>query len=569
VSRQTDTITVDRHREQKPRATRVLLAYRHGIKQVPLKNDSELLIGRSLPADVVIDDPSLSRQHARLRCDSTGRVELSDAGSKNGLFLGDRRVERCSPSSGDVVKLGDVSLVLLAGEPSVEPLDHESFLEALQRRIVRARFAKEQVSLVLVEGQHALAEWLSSLQDAGAVALAAYLPCIAEVVLVGAIDPESWFLKLRQTIPHLKRAGMARFGLHGFDADELLSAACAALAAAEDGKLLDPCAGSGTSSRSGAPAFRPVVASDAMQKLYATAKRMARVSLPVLITGETGTGKEVLARVIHEHSARAGRAYVSVNCGALPPSLLESQLFGHERGAFTGADKRQDGLFLTADGGTLFLDEVGELTSQAQVALLRALAEGEILPVGAKKARSIDTRIIAATNRPLEQLVEQGEFRADLFYRLAVVPIEIPPLRERGEDIGALCESFLRHAHREHGTVPLSCAPEALQKLRAYPFPGNVRELRNVIVRAAVLARGDVLQVDDLPVLGTSSTGHSAASGDASFRERIQRYEAELIAEALRECRFNQSEAARRLNMPLRSMVRKIKSYGLAARGRY
>ena len=238
--------------------------------------------------------------------------------------------------------------------------------------------------------------------------------------------------------------------------------------------------------------------SRAMQKVFELIGKIHSARTSVLITGESGTGKELVARALHTEGSRAKAAFVPVNCGAIPEELMESELFGHKRGAFTGAIADNVGLFQQADGGTLFLDEIGELSPNLQVKLLRVLQERKVKPVGAADEVEVDVRVIAATNRDLEAEVERGAFRADLYYRLHVIEVHIPPLRHRREDIPLLAEHFLRRFAAEHGRV-LSMAPEAARKLESYDFPGNVRELENIIERAVALSSGPVIGTSDLP----------------------------------------------------------------------
>jgi DNA-binding NtrC family response regulator len=235
-----------------------------------------------------------------------------------------------------------------------------------------------------------------------------------------------------------------------------------------------------------------VFRTERMVRVLETARRAARTDSTVLLTGETGVGKEVVADLIHRRSLRAGRPFVKVNTAAIPASLLESELFGHERGAFTGAERRREGRFELADGGTLFLDEVGEMALEAQVKLLRVLAEGQFTRLGGTKPVDVNVRVVAATNQDLERAVEAGRFREDLYYRLNVLRIEIPPLRLRREEIPSLVEHFLAEARRRIGRGPARLSPQAMDVLYRHPWPGNVRELRNVIERAAVMCEGEV-----------------------------------------------------------------------------
>src|SRR5690606_30809955 len=227
----------------------------------------------------------------------------------------------------------------------------------------------------------------------------------------------------------------------------------------------------------------------------------AKSSIPVLITGESGVGKEVIARALHGASDRAGKPFIAVNCGALPANLIESILFGHEKGAFTGAHEKHAGKFVEANGGTLFLDEIGELPLDMQVKLLRALQEGEVDPVGGKRPVKVDVRIVSATNRDPAQQVKEGAFREDLFYRLNVFPIEAPALRERREDIPALVEHFIARFNVEEGKRVAGCSPETLALLQGHDWPGNVRQLENAVYRALVLADSPLLQPHDFPAI--------------------------------------------------------------------
>jgi two-component system response regulator AtoC len=303
-----------------------------------------------------------------------------------------------------------------------------------------------------------------------------------------------------------------------------------------------------------------------MIELLELLERAAEYKATVLLTGESGTGKEVLARAIHAQSGRRAQAFVAVNCGAIPEALLESELFGHTRGAFTGADRARRGLFVEADGGTMFLDEIGELPPPLQVKLLRVLQEEEVRPVGESKPRQVDVRVIAATSRHLEREVAAGRFREDLFYRLDVFRVRVPPLRERREDIPLLVDHFLAHFREALGRPVRSIADDALDRLLAHAWPGNVRELENVIERAVILADGDRITLRELPeaVASPRSTAPSSqASGDFSMRRARRRFESDLIQRALDATGGNRTRAARLLEISYRALLYKIKEYGL------
>jgi len=312
---------------------------------------------------------------------------------------------------------------------------------------------------------------------------------------------------------------------------------------------------------------RPIVASSpAMIELLELMERAAAFKSTILITGESGTGKEVLARAIHAQSPRRGEAFVGVNCGAIPETLLESELFGHVRGAFTGADRARRGLVAEADDGTLFLDEIGELPTALQVKLLRVLQEEEIRPVGESKPRPVDVRVLAATARDLEAEVAAGRFREDLFYRLNVVRLEVPPLRERPRDIPLLVDHFLAHFRETLSRPVHGIADDALDRLVAYRWPGNVRELENVIERAVILAQGDRLTLRDLPesvVDPEEPPGGAGDRHDLCLRRARKALEADLIRRALRASNGNRTHAARRLEISHRALLYKIKEYGI------
>jgi DNA-binding NtrC family response regulator len=312
----------------------------------------------------------------------------------------------------------------------------------------------------------------------------------------------------------------------------------------------------------------------AMRQVARTVRKVAPFDTTVLVLGESGVGKELVSRALHELSPRAERAFVAVDCGAIPEGLLESELFGHAKGAFTDASADKPGLLEVANGGTLLLDEIGELPIGVQVKLLRALQEREVRRVGDTKPRKIDVRVIAATSRPLEQMVEAGEFRQDLFYRLAVMPLAIPPLRSRREDIAPLAEHFLRLINLKLGTKIAGLDAEALRILQRYDWPGNVRELENTLEHAAVLAERSVIHPDDLPERlrrraaeqpqdDPSGFDLHFGADELSVKQAQLRIERELILRALEQTQGNRTHAAKLLELSHRALLYKIKDYGL------
>jgi len=320
--------------------------------------------------------------------------------------------------------------------------------------------------------------------------------------------------------------------------------------------------------------------SDVMQEVFRLVEQVAPARSTVLITGESGTGKELIAKAIHESSPRATRPFVTVNSSNIPSELLESELFGHTRGAFTGAVAAKKGLFEVADGGSIFLDEIGDIPPETQVRLLRVIQEREFTPLGDTTPRRVDVRIIAATNIDLKDAVRQGTFREDLYYRLSVVPIELPPLRDRREDILPLAQHFIRKYNEENGRIVAEqVAPDVLALLESYSWPGNVRELENAIERAVVIAPGDEITKECLrPEISDPqsivTTSHDGASNAAvhdiargvNFYEEVRRFEVDLIRRALEQTGGHQSRAARLLGMNATTLNSKIKTYNINLR---
>jgi len=299
-----------------------------------------------------------------------------------------------------------------------------------------------------------------------------------------------------------------------------------------------------------------------MRRLKETLALVAPAEATVLITGESGTGKEVVAQIIHQNSRRAQGPLIKINCAALPENLLESELFGHEKGAFTGASARREGRFRAADGGSIFLDEVGELSPGTQAKLLRVLQEGEYSPVGSDKTFRADVRVMAATNRDLAQAVSEGEFREDLYYRLNVVNLEMPPLRQRGEDVILLAEDFLREFNKKNRRDLKGFSPEARRLLLAHSWPGNVRELINAVERAVILAQGHLVEPADLPL---ALHGQGRDQEDYCLRAGLTVREAEklLIERTLEATGGNRTRAADMLGVTRKTLQNKIKEYGL------
>ncbi len=302
-----------------------------------------------------------------------------------------------------------------------------------------------------------------------------------------------------------------------------------------------------------------------MEKILNVCQRVAVTDSTVLIAGESGTGKELIARFIHTHSKRANNPFIAVNCGAIPPDLLESEMFGHERGAFTGAVGARMGLFQLASGGSIFLDEIGEMTPALQVKLLRVLQEREIRPVGADRTIKVDVRVIAASNRDLGTEVEKGRFREDLFYRLQVIPITVPPLRERRSDIPLLVQHFLERHNQQRPGAPVRIWEEAMVHLWEYDWPGNVRELENLIERLVILSDDGAIRVENLPpnirsfISDKKIPRPTLTDEGIDLNQAVEEFEYRLIDEALRRTKGNKQAAARLLGLKRTTLVAKLR----------
>jgi DNA-binding NtrC family response regulator len=305
--------------------------------------------------------------------------------------------------------------------------------------------------------------------------------------------------------------------------------------------------------------------SSAMRRVYALVEKVARTDLAVLITGESGTGKELIAKAIHQNSVRRDGPFVVINCGAIPEGLIESELFGHRKGSFTGAYTDARGKLEAADKGTVLLDEIGDLTLALQVKLLRVLEDGEFTRVGETTARHVDVRFLAATNRDLSKMVADGRFREDLFFRLKVVPVHLPPLRERREDIPLLTDYFLKELAQRYQRPGLHFEKDVFRYFQTYSWPGNVRELKHTVERLAVIAEGDTVSISDLPENLIATTGHAAnvliqLPDDGIDLEEVER---EILRQALDKHDWNQTRAAQYLNITRSALIYRMQKYGL------
>lgn len=579
------TAMADEFRRAQLVAGKLLLLVYHqdGTEVFPLGDEGDWIIGRQEPADILIRDRSLSRQHAKLTTSAAGIV-LEDLDSTNGTRVNGKAIERRELVLGDRVTLGAVTLALhssAAGEALSALEGHERFVGRLEEEVKRARQFRRGFAVLMVRGcggekqhvSHFASDVRLALRPVDQLSL--YAADRLEVLLPEADEAEA--TRLAEAVV---RAGgrrslccaLALYPSDGTTGAALLEACSRAVQRGEAGvervREADGAAVTGTGATEGA-ALGP-----AMRALLSEADRVASAEVPILILGETGSGKEVLARRIHAASRRAKKPLLPVNCGAIPEQLIESTLFGHERGAFTGATESRAGVFETAHGGTVLLDEVGELPTAAQAALLRALDTHRITRVGASKDRAVDVRVLAATHRDLEQMVSEGLFRQDLLYRLNTIVLALPPLRKRPEELEALASAFIDEAARRNRCERPALGAEALAALRRWSWPGNVRELRNVLERAVVIAQEGEITIDELPPAlrarrvapATTDSGVDVGETD-SFKELVQRYETRLIVDALRACGWNQSAAALRLQMPRRTLIHKMGVYGIRKLG--
>jgi two-component system response regulator AtoC len=555
------------------RRTYLLVHLPEGPHCVEIVEGGSVTVGRGSTADLVIDDAGVSRMHVRFARGS-GLVRVNDLGSRNGTFVRGQRLS--APyllAQGDVVSFGRFTASLVFEPPPgagrLGVASYEQLLARATEEIERARSGPHKLCLALLgpdfpsEGQAELAAKLRS--KLRPVDVIASLGEEALLVLLPGADASEGRSLLDRALLML---GEFRIGIAGFpeaaaSAEALMSQAHAAYREAHDDQRV---VFARREHDRDAADHEVVVQNPRMREVYALVARVARTPATALVFGETGTGKELIARALHAQSPRHAGPFCAINCATIPATLIESTLFGHEKGAFTGAQQQKKGLFEQAHGGTVFLDEVGELPPPAQAALLRVLEERMITRVGAVKEISVDVRVVAATHRDLEQMVADGSFRADLYHRLNTLSLSLPPLRERRDEIAPLARVFLRELCREWGRSDAELAPETVAALEAHSWPGNVRELRNVIERALILSSSDRLGPELLPEsLASRVTSPPARdSGDVATLAGVSpEGEQERILEALRKTGGNQTRAAELLGMPRRTFVYKLRRYGI------
>jgi DNA-binding NtrC family response regulator len=541
-----------------PAGLRLYVTGAHAFTSHPLPASGALTLGRGADCDIAIDDVSVSRHHAVLHIGPV--IEIEDRGSHNGTRVGERKLgsgERRAVLPGEVVHLGNATIVVYdPTPPRARHLWPHGYFELLvahecaRAAATRRPFAVLRVQASELAGDELVVEALSrALRDVDV--LGSYGPDDHEALLV-EVEPAqarelaagvAEALRAHGAAP---RVGLACFPLDGSDPASLMARATAALR--------------GDAAVDRAP--RP--SGSAMEHLRAVMQRVAGTTIGVLILGETGVGKEVMARALHASSQRADRPFVPIHCAALSPALFESELFGHEKGAFTSALAAKPGLLETADGGTVFFDEIGELPEAIQVKLLRVLEDCVVMRVGGTKPIQLDVRFVAATHRDLEAEIERSAFRADLYFRLSGVTLVVPPLRHRTAEIEPLARGFCEDAAARLGRPAPALSPEALAALEAYTWPGNIRELRNMIERATVLCDGEVIEPDDLPLDKMAATLPPPDERRPSPAPRIDdEAEKARIVATLAHCNGNQTRAAAALGYSLRKLVYLMTRYDL------
>jgi DNA-binding NtrC family response regulator len=572
-----------------------------------LPRTGSVLIGRGDDADLRLQDAAASRRHARITI-ADGEARITDLDSHNGTKVNGETITSARPlSSGDVISICGVTLVLHGSARTAHrtALDLSQLRQRLEEEIARGLEYERPLTLCAValgspeERTAAVGPVIAQLRMMDLIAVggeAQLLALLPELSAAEGARTARRLLDAVEAVAPAARVGVATCPEDGADADTLLAAARAAAAAARPGQVARS---SETATRIELGDRWVVVADPAMVRLYDLIQRLAASELPLLIQGETGSGKENAAFAAHHWSPRRDRPFVTLNCAALPENLVESELFGYERGAFSGATAAKTGLLEAASGGTVFLDEIGELPAPVQAKLLRALEQKRITRLGEVRERQIDLRVVAATNRNLEEDVQAGRFRQDLFFRLGAATVILPPLRDRPREVPILARTFLEAACERLGRAAMTIAPPAMQRLLAYAWPGNVRELKNVMDFAAAAVQEPRLELWHLPerisgkVAARRGEDEPTAPGQESlpttqpevpvpdaaaaepkpkkFRpigEEIKELERRRMEEALEASGGVQTRAAELIGMPLRTFVLKLKQHGIVARRR-
>ncbi|MCU0673651.1 MAG: sigma 54-interacting transcriptional regulator [Myxococcota bacterium] len=562
----------------------------HEARVVPITGHP-FVLGRAAPADVVVDEPTLSREHVRISPTRTGSLEVVDLQSKNGMRVRGERVARAELQVGESMEVGGVMLLLTRTPPrrahDLGELPLHRLLAAIDEELARQElteptFGRTVTVAVVASNARPL--------RTRSVDRRAVLDATCSCWLLPELDPRAARAMLGVERIGLASSTEARSGgalvelarrRWSDEATPTLPApndatptpapnAAAPNAASPNAAAPNAASPNAASPNAASPdaAADVVAVSAATRATFEQARKLASSDRPVLVCGETGSGKELVARLVHASSPRSRGPFVPLNCGAIPSSLVESTLFGHERGAFTGATERRLGAFERANGGTLFLDEVGELAPAVQAALLRVLETGRLLRVGGTREVEVDVRLVSATHRDLREESDEGRFRLDLYHRIGVLPIRVPPLRERPEDVVELARTFVRRAAERSGRTPPRLEPDALQALLSYDWPGNVRELHNVIERVVLLAEDRIELSDVAQHLVVASTPHTPRRPVQTWdlRARLRELEVELVVGALEVTAGNVEGAAELLCVPRRTLAHKMSKLGIRRR---
>jgi two-component system, NtrC family, response regulator AtoC len=566
----------------------LLLYHRGGAEAVVMRESLPVVVGRGPDADLTLRAEGVSRRHARFELVGD-QVWVTDLGSTNGVVVDGQRVSSSTIGPGQTVALGAVTVTVHRLEPGDEPLTglerHDRLMALTTYECAQAKAFGRTFALMMVRASDGPADLQAAfptiqrrLRPVDRIAL--YSPDTLEMLLPEVSREEALELALALVggAPgqrHRRRSylcGLAMFPGNGTSNDELTAAAISAMARATPERPVEGGQAHTGDFEAAVDAERLVVQSQASRALHELLDRVSQSDIPVLIVGETGSGKEVAARAIHARSQRSRQPFVCVNCAAIPAPLLESLLFGHVRGAFTGADRDAEGMLEAAGGGTVLLDEIGELTPSAQAALLRFLDRRCITRVGSTKETPLDVRVLAATNRDIGRMSAAGDFRQDLLFRINGITVRVPPLREREHDILPLADLFLSRACQANRRTIEGFEPEAARVLRHYRWPGNVRELRNMIDRAVVLCSAGKVRLEDLgeglqelqepdenrTTRPMDPLDLAALGADLNLRTRIRRVETDLIVEALRRTDGNRTAAAALLGVPVRTLTRRM-----------
>ncbi len=571
-------IEVDALQDEDPEALCLVVIGEGPVLTYPLPENNRITIGRAEQNDIVLSDVQVSREHAAIHIGEG--LELEDLGSGNGTKLAGHKLDSPGRVRLQPRQLIEVGATMMLVQETKNPgrlrrlWTHSYFETKLEELCELYKRSDEAFSVLRVRitgrvDEHTLQEALSAGLGPRDI-VASYAPGEFELLLFSAdrAQAEKIAAQIKQKLSELTVLfGLAMCPADGRSPDALLERAAASL-------------------RGRAPAPQlgePIVEDAAMRDLYVVAGRLAMGNISVLLTGETGVGKEVFAEAVHNKSPRHDRPFVRLNCAALSDTLLESELFGFEKGAFTGALKEKPGLLEVANGGTVFLDELGEMSTATQAKLLRVIEQRQVLRVGGLEPRAIDVRFISATNRDLEEEIQKGQFREDLYYRLDGVTLRIPPLRERPAEIVAIAESFLERFSAELNLPQTSeLSDRAIELLESYSWPGNIRELKNVMERATLLCTGPQILPEHLPVekmsaqwqptppapseapaLPTSPPVGDRPMSEEDLKNLMEVEERKRIIEALDQCGGNQTRAAQLLGISRRTLSKRLSKHNV------